>query len=98
MFFLFLTQLICNCFYCLLNQNVLKKETQQVTEDFSSGCTSSTRSSSISLKTVPLIWLGFRAVQLNTGRRNFVLIGFLILIAVGGILNTQIMLNKAVNC
>lgn len=40
------------------------------------------RSSSISLKTVPLIWLGFNAVQLNTGRRNLVLMGFFILIAV----------------
>lgn len=38
-------------------------------------------SSSRSLNTVPLIWLGLRAVQLNTGRRNFVFIGFLILIA-----------------
>lgn len=39
------------------------------------------RSSSISLKTVPLIWLGFRATQLNTGMRNLVLMGFLIFTA-----------------
>lgn len=38
-------------------------------------------SSSISLKTVPLIWFGFNATQLKTGIRNFVLIGFLILTA-----------------
>lgn len=43
--------------------------------------TSSTRSSSISLKTVPLIWLGFSAVQLKTGRRNLVFMGFLMRIA-----------------
>lgn len=43
--------------------------------------TSRIRSSSISLKTVPLIWLGFRATQLNTGILNFVLIGFLIFTA-----------------
>lgn len=43
--------------------------------------TSRMRSSSISLKTVPLIWLGLRATQLNTGMRNFVLMGFLILTA-----------------
>ena len=39
-------------------------------------------SSSMSLKTVPLIWLGFRATQFNTGSRNLVWIGFLILTAV----------------
>lgn len=43
--------------------------------------TSSILSSSISLKTVPLIWLGFRATQLKTGMRNLVLMGFLILTA-----------------
>lgn len=43
--------------------------------------TSKIRSSSISLKTVPLIWFGFRATQLNTGILNFVLIGFLIFTA-----------------
>lgn len=43
--------------------------------------TSRIRSSSISLKTVPLIWFGFRATQLKTGILNFVLIGFLIFTA-----------------
>lgn len=43
--------------------------------------TSRILSSSISLKTVPLIWLGLRATQLNTGMRNLVLIGFLIFTA-----------------
>lgn len=43
--------------------------------------TSRILSSSISLKTVPLIWLGLSATQLKTGIRNFVLIGFLILTA-----------------
>lgn len=38
-------------------------------------------SSSSSLKTVPLIWLGFSAVQLKTGSRNLVLIGFLMRMA-----------------
>lgn len=47
------------------------------------GLTSSTRSSSSSLNTVPLIWLGFSAVQLNTGNRNLVLMGFLIRMAAG---------------
>lgn len=43
--------------------------------------TSRIRSSSISLKTVPLIWFGFRATQLKTGILNFVLIGFFIFTA-----------------
>lgn len=43
--------------------------------------TSRILSSSISLKTVPLIWFGFSATQLKTGIRNFVLMGFLILTA-----------------
>lgn len=43
--------------------------------------TSSILSSSISLNTVPLIWLGFSATQLNTGIRNLVLMGFLIFTA-----------------
>lgn len=43
--------------------------------------TSSIFSSSISLNTVPLIWLGFSATQLNTGKRNLVLMGFLIFTA-----------------
>jgi hypothetical protein len=30
---------------------------------------------------VPLIWLGFSATQLNTGKRNLVLMGFLIFTA-----------------
>lgn len=47
----------------------------------SSAHTSRILSSSISLKTVPLIWLGLRATQLNTGMRNLVLIGFLIFTA-----------------
>lgn len=47
----------------------------------SSTHTSRILSSSISLKTVPLIWLGLRATQLNTGMRNLVLIGFLIFTA-----------------
>lgn len=52
-----------------------------IASDKSWSFTSSIRSSSISLKTVPLIWFGFRATQLKTGMRNFVLIGFLILTA-----------------
>lgn len=43
--------------------------------------TSSILSSSISLNTVSLIWLGFSATQLNTGIRNLVLMGFLIFTA-----------------
>lgn len=43
--------------------------------------TSKIFSSSSSLKTVPLIWLGFSAVQLKTGSRNLVLMGFLMRMA-----------------
>lgn len=39
-------------------------------------------SSSMSLKMVPLIWLGFKATQFNTGNLNFVWIGFFIFTAV----------------
>ena len=35
----------------------------------------------MSLKTVPLIWLGFKATQFNTGIRNLVWIGFFIFTA-----------------
>lgn len=38
-------------------------------------------SSSMSLKMVPLIWLGFRATQFSTGSLNFVWIGFFIFTA-----------------
>lgn len=39
-------------------------------------------SSSMSLKMVPLIWLGFKATQFSTGNLNFVWIGFFIFTAV----------------
>ena len=41
--------------------------------------TSNTCSSSSSLKTVPVNWLGFRACQFNSGMRNLVWMAFLLL-------------------
>ena len=58
-----------------------KNETGSGFANLTKNATSSIRSSSISLNTVPLIWFGFRATQLKTGIRNFVLMGFLILTA-----------------
>ena len=52
-------------------------------------------SSSRSLNTVPLIWLGFRATQLKTGIRNLVWIGFLIFTA-GDIHYTTININISI--